>query len=186
MKPFTLRTPNAGRRMKARLAEIIANQGGQGLPTVKLGKSTAYPMGECIRLVDRRINRKPLPKAVDYAVVQALRAKIVQAASADTAYNNDYDPNICPLHNHCKAASYVVQQKLGGIILFAKVDGVGHYWNLLPCGTEVDLTGSQFDGINKGDGINPVAMATHAMPNKDKAKVNARFLLLEKRVNALV
>ena len=182
MTTFTLRTPNAGRRLKARLAAIIAHQGGQGLPTTKLGKATAYPMGECIRLVDRRINRKPLPKAVDFADVQALRAKIIQAASADTAYNNDYDPNICPLHNHCKAASYVVQQVFGGILLFAKVDGEDHYWNLLPCGTEIDVTATQYDGIFKGDGINPVAMATHALPPKAG---NARFLLLEKRVKAL-
>jgi hypothetical protein len=96
--------------------------------------------------------------------LQALRQALLAVASAQTAY----DPTayaerreVCPLTGHCAAVAYLVQQRLGGEQLSAKVTfrWAGqtlrdtHFWNRLPDGREVDLTGSQFGG----DGWRPLA-----------------------------
>jgi hypothetical protein len=44
---------------------------------------------------------------------------------------------------------------MGGKIVAGTVNGEPHYWNRLPCGTEVDLTSCQYGG----DGFTPLAHA---------------------------
>lgn len=178
-----LRTPSAERKLKARIVELVLDHKGQGLPRTQFGSSFAYPMGESLRVARNRVSYKPLQQQVDFGALAKLRTQLGRVATDDTAYRHDYDPDRDPLHNHCKAASWVVQQKFGGLILHGKVDGVAHYWNLLPCGTEVDITASQFDPPFKGDGVNPVVPATHIMPLSPS--VNGRFLALLQRLDAL-
>jgi len=56
----------------------------------------------------------------------------------------------CPEAGHCAVTALVVQRLLGGKILRAArvisddLDYGSHYWNLLPDGTSLDLTLSQF------------------------------------------
>jgi hypothetical protein len=49
-----------------------------------------------------------------------------------------------PARGQCAPTALVVQDILGGKLLRGEVDGQSHYWNLLPDGTEVDLTREQF------------------------------------------
>ena len=53
-----------------------------------------------------------------------------------------------PFQGHCAVVSLLVQDILGGDILWASLEGTqwsgNHYWNLLPDGEEIDFTKSQF------------------------------------------
>lgn len=52
----------------------------------------------------------------------------------------------------CGAVALMVQAAVGGELMEGSYQGEPHYWNRLPCGTEIDLTGTQFGG----DGVHPV------------------------------
>ena len=103
-----------------------------------------------------------------------LRTCMVKAAGSQTAYKT-YDKNISPLHNHCGCVSYTIQRILGGAILRSKVNGITHYWNKLPNGSEIDLTSDQFGG----DGYLPVVSGVLAPVRKT---VNPRYGLFYQRV----
>jgi hypothetical protein len=60
--------------------------------------------------------------------------------SADPVHWSDANP----AYGQCAVSALVVQDHFGGELLRAKVNGVSHYWNRLPNGTEVDLTRKQF------------------------------------------
>lgn len=49
-----------------------------------------------------------------------------------------------PALGQCAVTALVVQDRLGGDLLRTTVDGVSHYFNRLPDGTELDLTRDQF------------------------------------------
>ena len=49
-----------------------------------------------------------------------------------------------PAWGQCAVTALVVQDAFGGDLLRAMVEGVSHYWNRLPDGSEVDLTRQQF------------------------------------------
>ena len=56
-----------------------------------------------------------------------------------------------PLYGHCAVVALLVYEEFGGQFMRASLERVkgyeqmsSHYWNLLPDGTEVDLTASQF------------------------------------------
>ncbi len=51
-----------------------------------------------------------------------------------------------PAYGQCAVTALVIQDLLGGDLLRGTVNGVSHYWNRLPDGTEIDLTKSQFGG----------------------------------------
>ncbi len=51
-----------------------------------------------------------------------------------------------PAWGQCAVTALVVQDDLGGQLLRASTPSGSHYWNLLPDGTEVDLTREQFGG----------------------------------------
>ena len=80
-----------------------------------------------------------------------LRPILEAAWGPDTCYPNaseEWRPDN-PAREQCGMTALVVQDLLGGDLILAEVhvDGakVGyHYWNLLPDGTEVDLTADQF------------------------------------------
>jgi hypothetical protein len=46
----------------------------------------------------------------------------------------------------------IVQDQLGGTLLRARANGESHYWNRLPSGEQLDLTGEQFsEPVEFGD-----------------------------------
>lgn len=49
-----------------------------------------------------------------------------------------------PAWGQCAVTALVVQDELGGTLRRAVVNGVSHYWNLLPDGRHLDLTLWQF------------------------------------------
>jgi len=49
-----------------------------------------------------------------------------------------------PAHGQCAVTALVIQDMCGGELLRGKVGAVSHYWNLLPDGSEVDITYVQF------------------------------------------
>jgi len=171
------------RALKAQLVVAVLT-GNPELPIKKIGLTKAHPINQALAVISQT-ESQPLPKPVNLDEVWALREKIAEAANHETAFST-YDRNIDPMHNHCKAASFVVQQKFGGVLLYARINGEAHYWNLLPCGEEVDITATQYDPPHKGNGITPIAEATHVLPYCDPKKANHRFRLLAKRVNSLL
>ena len=173
-------TNKTNRALMAQLVATVLAEG-NNLPVGRIGLTEVHPMGDSLAMLDGKCKA---PKATNLDDVRAFREKIAQAACAETAFS-DYDRSIDPMHNHCKAASWVVQQKFGGIIVYAKIEGEAHYWNLLPCGTQVDVTATQYDAPYKGDGTTPVATATHALPYRDPKKANRRFRLLAKLIDQL-
>lgn len=64
--------------------------------------------------------------------------------SRDTSADPEFWSRATPSRGQCAITSLVVQDFLGGSLLRCTVDGVSHYWNLLPSGQEVDLTAEQF------------------------------------------
>lgn len=50
------------------------------------------------------------------------------------------------LRCQCAAVALMVKAACGGELLQGEVGEWEHYWNLLPCGNEIDLTSSQFGG----------------------------------------
>lgn len=95
----------------------------------------------------------------------ALRERMKRVAGPQTAYDSlDYNSwyekpeGWCPLTGHCFVCSQIVRELYGGTLMTGSVTRMGrletHYWNRLPDGTEVDLTGSQYGG----DGFTPVTI----------------------------
>ena len=81
-----------------------------------------------------------------------LRAAVCAAWALDTCDPADADEwsTVSPSRGQCGPTALTVQDLLGGELLIAEVlradgsrQGV-HYWNLLPDGTELDLTRQQF------------------------------------------
>ena len=81
----------------------------------------------------------------------ALRSHFLGAWGPDTCYPDmsaEWSPEN-PSRDQCGMTALVVQDVLGGDLVLAEVhqDGVKvgyHYWNRLPDGSDVDLTGDQF------------------------------------------
>ncbi len=75
----------------------------------------------------------------------ALTARAIRASwSAATAASDNWNPAHSSVGQSAVTA-LVLQDLFGGQLLQATVQGVSHYWNRLPNGTEVDLTRDQFD-----------------------------------------
>ncbi|MAJ97129.1 MAG: hypothetical protein CMI56_00755 [Parcubacteria group bacterium] len=71
--------------------------------------------------------------------LRKLKTFMEEAASIDTAYNKEYDPNDLlqrKMHNHCGCASFVVQMMYGGQIVSMK----RHYWNKIEDTLQIDMT----------------------------------------------
>lgn len=74
---------------------------------------------------------------------EALASRVRAAWSADTLADPRWTSST-PSLGQCAVTALVVQDELGGELLRAVVDGVSHYWNRLPDGSELDLTRDQF------------------------------------------
>ena len=116
-------------------------------------------------------------------VVAAVRA----SWSADTCDPVDLDrwaPGN-PSRGQCGATALVLHDLLGGDLILAEVlradgsrQGV-HYWNLLPDGTEIDLTRQQFDA---GETVQPGRVV--ARPPGRPRRCEEQYLVLRERVLA--
>jgi len=71
-------------------------------------------------------------------------AWIPSAWSRDTSASPDEWTPENPALGQCAVTALVVQELLGGELRRARVNGVSHYWNVLPNGRRVDLTVQQF------------------------------------------
>ena len=59
----------------------------------------------------------------------------------------------------CAHVAVLVRGIYGGDIIEGRMPSGPHFWNRLPCGTEIDLTSTQFGG----DGWSPVASGSPAI-----------------------
>ena len=120
-------------------------------------------------------NRAPAPTD---AALRTLRAAMVKAARADTAYAPaTWKRAKDPLTGHCYGAAHLVQDRFGGEIVKGTVRGQAHAWNRLPGGREVDLTGSQYGG----DGLHPLVKGEGVAASRS---TNPRFARFAARVDA--
>lgn len=120
--------------------------------------------------------------------LRAIRERLCQVADADTAFDaQKWAKATCPLSQHCKAVSTVLRVILGGVILYCSTKQGTHYWNLLPCGSMIDFSASQFSANLKGDGLNPAMDPTHVLipPKTENLQRKKRFKLLLDRYKAL-
>ena len=112
------------------------------------------------------------------AALRTLRAAMVKAAQADTAYDPaKWKRAKDPLTGHCYGAAHLVQDRFGGELVKGVVRGQAHAWNRLPGGREVDLTGSQYGG----DGMHPLVQAEGVAASRS---TNPRFARFAERVDA--
>ena len=112
------------------------------------------------------------------AALRTLRAAMVKAAQADTAYAPaTWKRAKDPLTGHCHAVAHVLRERFGGELVKGTVKGQAHAWNRLPGGREVDLSGSQYGG----DGLHPLVEGKVAPWPKS---VNPRFARFAERVDA--
>jgi hypothetical protein len=76
------------------------------------------------------------------------RTKLYQAISGAWSRSTSADParwtESNPAWGQCAVTALLVQDALGGRLARTMIDGVSHYYNLLPTGEAVDLTRGQF------------------------------------------
>lgn len=77
--------------------------------------------------------------------VDALRAAVEASWVRDTSSDPQGWTPENPALGQCAVTALVVQHFLGGELLRAVVGDVSHYWNVLPDGSELDLTRQQFE-----------------------------------------
>jgi hypothetical protein len=118
---------------------------------------------------------------------------IVASWGPDTQYATEEKPSRKPgdtSRGQCGTTALVLQDWLGGEILAATVsrdgEAVGaHYWNQLPDGTEVDLTGGQFIA---SESLSGRRVAPRRPPN-DEFQAHpgyGPYLVLSQKVTALL
>ncbi len=82
--------------------------------------------------------------------ITELKQILPKICRADTQQSKKEWTVANPFQGHCAVVSLLVQDILGGSILWATLEGTGwagnHYWNLLPNGEEMDFTEDQFGG----------------------------------------
>jgi len=109
--------------------------------------------------------------------IKKLRKKFEKAWCNSTCWSK-FNPK-CPSEGQCFVTALCVQDILNGEIMCGMVNGIWHYWNMLPNGQEVDLTSDQFKG---GDGIHKHPNAWVSNISRNPNKKNKRYLLLKKRI----
>lgn len=79
----------------------------------------------------------------DSLLAEALR----KSWSRETSYDPTGWSANNPAWGQCAVTALVLQDCLSGNLLVGKINGIEHYWNLLPDHTELDLTRQQFGCI---------------------------------------
>lgn len=83
-----------------------------------------------------------------------------------------------PSRGQCAVSALAIQGEFGGELIRAVVQGVSHYWNRLPDGTEVDVTRDQFDRWCPVDEV--IRDSAYVLSFPDTA---ARYAILLRRVH---
>ena len=83
----------------------------------------------------------------DTPTLAELEARVRRAWNADTSADEGWSADN-PALGQCAVTALIVQDHFGGELARTTVDGVSHYYNVLPDGTEVDLTREQFPQWN--------------------------------------
>lgn len=80
-------------------------------------------------------------------------ARLAEVLSRSWSRETSYDPlSWCPENSawgQCAVTALVLQDILGGDLMFGEVNGFQHYWNRLPGNIELDLTLRQFESVNR-------------------------------------
>ncbi len=79
--------------------------------------------------------------------IETLRTRLRQAWNADTSASPEQWGPTNPALGQCAVTALVIQDHFGGDLLRCKINGISHYWNRLPDGSEIDLTKEQFERI---------------------------------------
>jgi hypothetical protein len=105
--------------------------------------------------------------------------RLARSWSADTSADPEWSPENAAL-GQCAVTALVVQDELGGELLRTTVNGVSHYFNRLPDGSELDLTRTQFAAWE------PTAIETRSREYVlSFPATRARYELLRARVEVL-
>jgi hypothetical protein len=79
--------------------------------------------------------------------------RLAGVVSGSWCRETSYDPLSWRPENsawgQCAVTALVLQDLLGGDLMFGEVNGFQHYWNRLPGDNEVDLTLRQFESVNR-------------------------------------
>lgn len=119
-----------------------------------------------------------LPKRAieDLNVIQKV---IEMSCSKETSADPENWSKNNPLHGHCAVIAILVNDGCGGSLLRASLESVkgyeqmrSHYWNLLPNGTEIDMSSGQFKGNDRS--LVPAGKTT-----KDDKVITAESLLAD-------
>lgn len=84
------------------------------------------------------------------AQAELLPQALLESWTADTSADQAWSPQN-PALGQCAVTALVVQDYLGGALARTTVNGVSHYYNILPDGTELDLTREQFPSWEPGE-----------------------------------
>lgn len=129
------------------------------------------------------VARPAAPAPTLSEVAAALRSSW-DRETCDDADVADWSPR-APSRGQCGATALVLHDLFGGDLLLAEVwlpDGRlqgYHWWNRLPGGTEVDLTGDQF---GPGESVQPPRVVVR--PVGPPRRCGAQYVLLRRRVRA--
>lgn len=110
-----------------------------------MGRATGQTTDQTVQLGRRDSGR---PSATEMkqllARVTELRDACTEVWAADTSASGEEWSKDNPSLGQCAVTSLLVQDFCGGELLRTTIQGVSHYFNRLPDGTEIDLTRQQF------------------------------------------
>jgi hypothetical protein len=119
--------------------------------------------------------------------LEIIHSALKNAWSKETSYPKDsseWSP-ANPSIGQCAVTSLIVNDLLGGEILFSK--SYNHFWNLLEDGTHVDLTRDQFaDKVVINDSIAVSREAILKGKEAMRARTPERYHLLKNRAEELL
>ena len=118
-----------------------------------------------------------------------LEAAIRSAWSKATAVEPTQWTDDNPAAGHCDVTALAVRERGGGDLVQAQVFRDGelsehHYWNMLPDGTELDLTREQFDGAEDFGEPHRMDDAFFAQAGPMQPSLIRRFALFNSRLDA--
>jgi hypothetical protein len=107
--------------------------------------------------------------------LETLIKTIQDCWEADTSFFKDWQPTN-PAKGHCSMSALTIQKYFGGSIAYSKQ--ARHYWNILPDGTLIDMTRSQFSN-RKAIPFTEIRSRQSLLKSKD---ISDRYKIFKKRV----
>ena len=120
-------------------------------------------LADANRVINQAVQQQPDPWAAQHSTpyikgspseatlnhINAISDRLGPVWSPDTAAGDGEGwSHENPTLGHCAIASLLIQDEFGGDLMRVENEGVSHYYNVLPDGTEVDLTREQFSVWN--------------------------------------